>query len=396
MRYPMLALLLFSTVSFADIDPFRELTVVSPHVVESDKVLPKGPWHFGTLVREMLPAGATPKQMTDFVVSWLAEWETVTSINGFPVKPRPSVRDSLICPWINASTGGTDCTGDINLDLAPFRLLAIVNRVDVRKAGTAGEGRFVFAVLGEPTANPIDPGFFPMSFTILVDYALPTDNGQDAKFWAKQWHELGGFACNTLEDCADYRAALEKVTNRFTKRGTTAATPNGNPLIDIRSNEISLGFPWQLREFKYIDDGETIRLKASTVNKTPDISFNNSPKLIQFVQENEAAVMSGKFVIPKDMQGGFADMSGSSTKWKLDGVAETLRFNFAKNTCNGCHNGEASQVPPIGGFYHIDPFGSAGPERLSRFILEQDIPRRTEDLKSLLERRERLARAGGK
>jgi len=367
------------------VDPFKELVIVDPLVVEDKRALPGGPWHFGTLIREMLPQNATPSEITQFVREWVEAWE-VTEINGFSVTPRPQAKNTLFCPWVNASTGGTDCQGNLDLKKAPFRLLAILNRMDVRQPTNAGEGRMVFSVLAQPTENPLDPMVFSLSFTILVDYVLPMTGSMDAKKWADLWHRLGSLPCTTNEDCESYRGELNALTDRFTRRGVSPGNPNGSALSEIRTNEIALASPWELREFRYVDSSGRPRLIAHTVNKTPDPSLNNKRELVNWASDNEDAILQEKHVVPKKFLGGSAPQSfGTEFKWMLDGLSEEVRFKFSKNTCNGCHREESDKVPPIDGFYHLSPQRPAGIGRLSPFVLNEDLPRRKLDFETLLE-----------
>lgn len=383
MKTALLWLLCVSATGFAAptraVDSLKELMINNPLVTQDrNRIMPGKAWHFGQLVREMLPADATPKQVTDFVIGWLSQWETVTEINGFNVDLRPSVRTNLICPWLNASSGTTDCTGDLNLDIAPFRLIAIVNHIDLRKPGSAGEARFAFAALSAPTSDPLSTSVFPQSWTFLVSYKMPVTTRKTLKEWADQWHALGSKACTTADDCEPFRVALNNLTNDFSRRGTLPGRANGNALLTIRSNEIAIGFPWQLREFRYEETTEgQISMISSTVNKTPDMSLNNSQQLADFVLENQAAILAETHVVPKPMLGGKADMDG--VKWAVPGVSEELRFKFAKNTCNGCHSTEAPAVQPISGFYHISPQG-----QLSPFTINLDLPKRKADFEKLL------------
>ena len=65
--------------------------------------------------------------------------------------------------------------GHIDLTRAPLRLLAIVNRMDLRdlSKGSAGEGRFVFGVL-DGNGNPLE-------FTLILEYRLPGTTDADVK-----------------------------------------------------------------------------------------------------------------------------------------------------------------------------------------------------------------------
>src|ERR1700719_1607531 len=60
----------------------KELMITDLSVVEDARVHNDGPWSFEHLIEAMTPAGTTPSQ---FVLTWLQQWENVSSINGFPV-----------------------------------------------------------------------------------------------------------------------------------------------------------------------------------------------------------------------------------------------------------------------------------------------------------------------
>jgi hypothetical protein len=112
-----------------------------------------GAWTFGHLMSEM--AGTTPP--AQFVAEWVHTFELTQMINGFLVPARGNVRAALIDPWLVASgcAPGTDLLGPgacaLDLKIAPFRLLAIVNRADLSGpaygAENPGEARFVFGML---------------------------------------------------------------------------------------------------------------------------------------------------------------------------------------------------------------------------------------------------------
>lgn len=372
----------FAAVS--PIDPLKELMIVDRNVVESARSMPGGPWHFGTLMREMLPATASDADVSQFVVSWLEEWEKVTSVNGFAVTPRPSVRDTVICPWLNASTGKTDCTGVLDMRKAPMRLMAITNRIDVKKGNDAGEGRITFAVLDNPTENPNSPDEFAREFTILINYALPVSARKDAVAWAKEWHTLSDLSCDA-GSCEAFNAALQAITDQFTKRDLMAGKPNGNPFIELHTNEFALGSPWELREFTMAPTKRGFRLAQSVLNKTPGIEANNTKDLIDWATENQASILTETHVVPKRFLGGMSHQSfGSEFKWQLTGLPENVRHLFSKNTCNGCHREEFPLVPSVDGFYHISPLRPAGPDRLSPWIRDTDLPRRVKFIEALL------------
>jgi hypothetical protein len=125
---------------FAIIDPnlnSRSLMINDPVVVKdpartfdvcTGTGTPMGKWTFGHLMTEMANQSATSISPSDFARQWLAKWETTQTVNTFPIPARAQITASIINPWLTASGN----TGQLDLAKAPFRLLAIVNRVDLR------------------------------------------------------------------------------------------------------------------------------------------------------------------------------------------------------------------------------------------------------------------------
>ena len=132
-----------------------------------------GVWTFAHLMREMANgSGATPE---NFVKEWLTLWLNNYTVNGDVVAARLQMFNQVIQPWATASgvvatlvtdsmgVRSVNLTGPLNLNIAPFRLEAIVNRIDLgtttgRGGGggygsvtglpvTAGELRFIFGVV---------------------------------------------------------------------------------------------------------------------------------------------------------------------------------------------------------------------------------------------------------
>jgi hypothetical protein len=344
------------------VDRFKELAIVDATVVEdAERIKPGGPWSFRHLVEEMAPPAI---DAPTFVETWVKEWN-VTTVNSFPVPPKTAGATAFLAAWPRTADGKLD------LGQAPFKLIAITNRMDLRdkkNPGSAGEGRLIFAGL---------QGGQPANFTVIFEYVLPTDDTKDVPFWADTWHGLGAPAQGER-----YNAALEKVTRLFTDRGASPSKPNGSAIGQIRTNELMLGDPWELREFRLdVADGQ---LRIAPTLQCPDPSFNHgNDTLVQFINDHADEVRRGTHVVPPEMLGGVAPETGP---WEIPGVDEELRHAFALQTCNGCHTNETKSR---NGFFHVAPTG-VGRARLSVFLDNADdaqndeLSRRAGELSLLL------------
>ncbi|MEP7231627.1 MAG: hypothetical protein ABI691_15305 [Ginsengibacter sp.] len=206
---------------------------------------PAGAWTFSTLISNMANTGATGITAEVFARSLLRHWLITNTVNTDNVAGRTGILSSVIIPWIIKSNPGTPPasitltnweTFTLNLQFAPFKLLAIVNRLDLRgNSGygfsNAGEGRFVFGVLNG-TCNPL-------SFTVIFEYGIPKSKCATVKAFAQQWVDLK----TMVPGSAPYNAALETITNQFAGAGVASGKPNGSALNQIRTNEIALAFP---------------------------------------------------------------------------------------------------------------------------------------------------------
>jgi hypothetical protein len=338
-----------------------------------------GVWTFGHLMREMAP---TPDAAPAMALQLFNHWLTNQTVNGFTVVARPLMQQLLLDIWPKAANG------DLDLDQAPVTLQAIVNRIDVRNLanGSAGEGRFVFGVNGQSFQN----------FTIIIEYTLPAKTEADVLTWANLWHGLSSYPFPSEE----YNAALEAITERFVRHGANPSGVNGSALAELRTNEIALsgGVEWELRGFVLSSAG----FDETTVKETPDLSFNGTATLADFVNENAAAIeaevpgaMGG--TVPLVFEG--QDFLGGSVfngliEWNAPGITDpNARFHQSLNTCNGCHGPETNTT-----FLMITPRVPGSEASLSAFITGtqatdlfsgqvrtlNDLGRRQTDLTSLV------------
>lgn len=317
-------------------------------------------WSFRYLIEQM----AGDQDPADFVMNWLVQWETDQSVNGHTVAARTSIREKVIDPWLAASGGSR-----LDLDIAPFKLLAIVNRMDLREhtaegeVATAGEGRFVFGVL-DANGAPLPPllGSAIGGFTVIFEYELPATNMQELRAWVEAWDSLGDYQLAT----ENYNSALEVVTRAFTDRDYSLGKANGSPLNQIRTNEIALDTSWELREF--VLDYASGDLRQNAVALSPDpVALNGTTMLEELINANEEALVRGDFVLKPNWFAG-ASLAGPFTPehyddwgtrtftkhdlfqglffdipWSADGINNNeARHSFALNTCNGCHREETN------------------------------------------------------
>jgi len=332
--------------------PRRELEIRDVSVVDDPvRTGPGGAWTFGKLLENMAPTPADAPAMVEGMLSSFLSQQTV---NSFTLPSRPGVQQVL------DSMRGPD--GKLDLSRSPFRLLAIVNRIDLNdvSANTAGEGRFVF-------------GFTPfgqtLSATLIIEYSIPAASQADILGLANAWHALRALPFPSEE----YNAALQAVTERFTARDAAPGRTNGSALGQIRTNDFfQFSFVWEFREFHL--DATSGMLVPAPVALTPDRSFNGSDRLGRFVLANEPAILAEKHTVPLMFEGapflgGNVDASDFFT-WQVPGVSPETRHRFARNTCNGCH----TQSETGGAEFQVRPRSPFQEAQLSGFLLGADVP----------------------
>jgi hypothetical protein len=385
------------------VDASKELLITDLSVIESAEettfdsthpsgVSKRGAWSFGRLVHNMLPkanrgsAGAA----SNFAYSWLGPGAgnqqpnaSVLSVSG----ARSRVRDFVIEPWKTASgctAGAADADCVLDMGKAPFRLVAIVYRPDLRKLATetnpghAGEGRFVFNLLVDGK---------PVKETVIFEYSLPISTNLEVLTWAYRWHLLGSFPFGST-----YNALLRTITNGFSGPDADRRRPNGNAINQLRTNELvlkhvagcaspavppalcppaeSTAAPtqklWELREFHLTTSG----LVQAPMAQEPSRDFDTverkdgtrvigtglrSNELAKWMLDNSADILANKHTVPSawlansSYVGSGVSAWGATTGFKYTApdatvtpVPEAVRSAFALQTCAGCHRHEAN------------------------------------------------------
>ncbi|HET6586086.1 MAG TPA: hypothetical protein VFG69_21660 [Nannocystaceae bacterium] len=365
-----------------------------------------GPWTFCHLMTEMANTPRTGISPEQFTQQWLEQWLDDYPVNDDLVEARPDMASLVIEPWLAASGGS-----ELDLTQSPFRLLAIVNRLDLRQNGssgfggygggggstpqTGGELRFVFGVMAPDGSGA---ACNPLPFTVIFEYGVPKQGCFDVREWANEWVALdlmGGFD-------STYRDALANLTEVVVQREASPLRGNGSAINQIRTNENALADVWELREFAVADqsfgcvDATNVAtdgfLRPHTVLQTPDDhAYTPTPNgtiddfvasdVIPFVSTSPCrsthqvpASYDCSSGSPDPFLGGnalasltpggsppgawLANPPGSATSAFICG-----RHEFSLNTCQGCHTCDTGTT-----FTHVDPM-SGIPAALSGFLV---------------------------
>jgi hypothetical protein len=381
-------------------------------------------WTFAHLMREMATgSGTTPET---FVKEWLSMWLNTYPVNGDPVPARTQMFNQVIQPW-SAADGGiatlffnvftgkleVSLSKPLDLDIAPFRLVAIVNRIDLGRTArglggyggsttsvpvTAGELRFIFNVVQpSPWGAGTELSCGRKRFTAIFEYGVPRSGCEAVVDWARQWTALAAQPGFTPA----YKAQLQAMTESVVRHGAAPTKGNQNAINQIRTNEIALSSPWELREFTLTNENPAANtdfpanglLRKHTVAQTPnDGAFSAAgadPTINAFVNGPVTASVplpaavpgrcSSSYTVPYTF-GGVPFRGGNSLippgHWRANSITAASpaanicgRHEFSLNTCSGCHFND-SGTNGLGGstsFTHIDPL-SPIPVRLSKFL----------------------------
>ena len=377
---------------------------------------PGGVWTFEHLMTEMANEADTGIPPAKFVEDWLLQWTDPHTINGDNVLDRDRML-TLIARW-RTESGGVGVP--LNLSIAPFRLLAIVSRVDLRTTTggsggyggnisgnflDAGEARFIFGVvlrpgwsgagfgaIGTPSGPVVIPGTAigagtnntcrAMPFTVIFEYRVPKCKCEDVRAWAQSWMHLDTLVPGPG---SAYNAHLEGLTRQFTRRNANRARANGNALGQLRTNELTLvdlPQPWELREFQLAQFPFTPLVETTTAD-TPQNVFDNTGTFEQWVRlKIMPAIAPPNFdqpipgvsllfdpapvSVPINFMAGKSQVTGGpGFFWNAPGLNSLIlheswgRHRAGLAACNGCHARE-TDTP----FVHVDPINLLGPVTL--------------------------------
>jgi hypothetical protein len=360
------------------------------------------------MIENMAPSsGATDTNA--FVRSIFESWLSDQFVNGETLDARPAIQPIVLNQFAIPNTSPQQ----FNLALAPFKLIAVANRLDLRSATQAGEGRLVYGVTSTD-ANGVQTF---QQFTVILEFALPLKAPFDTPAkWAAKWHELDSLDPATQSSA--FASKLQEITDVFTARGAFVGRPNGSAINQIRANELALGtVPWQLREFNMTQAG---LMAPSPTKESPNKSLiNNSQALRDFISQNPVLSSTSdtsffSLKMPTTFEGllftggkanQLTEVQRDPDRWQLSATetqdTSVAVDNFGILTCNGCHT--ENKTSSDFHFYQVSPIASTvsrttgvndGTGRLSDFLLlgdpskggrrPADLTRRANDMGTLL------------
>ncbi|HEX7186157.1 MAG TPA: choice-of-anchor X domain-containing protein [Thermoanaerobaculia bacterium] len=353
-----------------------------------------GVWTFNHLMTQMANQPASGINPSDFVQTWLNQWLANQNINGDPVPLRARM-NNIISQWPKLPNGKLDLTK------SPLRLLAITPRIDLRR-GTggggpyspssgnfldAGELRFTFGFVAKQTST-FDPtqafigaaqinnsSCFALPFTVIFEYRVPKAGCQNVRSWAQQWRLLQ----NWLPTSTTYRNHLQSLTQQVVMANANPARPNGSALGQLRTNEVALNGPWELREFRLTQFPFSL-LNSNTVEDTirndPGSDFNNDTNgtglLLSWIRNNIRPILVANGneatipLVPLFFQGqtflagdsrvpendpNYITFHWSDPNLNFGDIKENwARHRVSRAACDGCHRRETFTH-----FTHINP-----------------------------------------
>jgi hypothetical protein len=322
-----------------------------------------GVWSLGHLMTEM--AGADDP--ATFTESFFTLFDSPqTTANGLVAPARAA---GVLGTWPRLPDGKLD------LARAPFKLLAIVNRIDLAgnfSYGRVGgaELRFVFQAMNaaSPTCAPLagDDGFL-----MILEYGVPRTTCTSLRDWAQDWKALSAHTPGS----STYNALLEALTEEVVSAGAAPSKPRGSAINQVRTNQAEgVVERWVLREFRLTDAG----FAASGVRQTPQVSFNgarfgaHASDLAAWINARQTAVLTNRHSVtdffdpatpalaflgaisqnrpvPKLDPGPAEEPLFLTSLWRATGIATSqLRHAFSLQTCDGCHGRETDTV-----FVHV-------------------------------------------
>lgn len=386
-----------SSITAANIANIREKSLMIRNVSVVEDLtrtydpcrLPKGNangvWAFGTLINNMTGGFISSK---DFLVDWVDNQlfsQQILASSTDASNLRNTSKARVIRAWIKNS--GLPVPGGLGIPAGwktlalkphefPVRLLAIVNRLDLRGnsgygggVNNAGEGRFVFCFVDSNNNCSSGGNNGPGTMTFILEYGVPIKKCSALKNYAKQWWDLQNEAFGPA-----YNQKLQNITNVFTAMGANPAKANKSALNHLRTNDF-IQSPWDIRDFEI--DATSHKLKMIHPAKEPMRLANGSTggnpakvaALVNFVNGLPMTTSnpSPPYNIPDDLKGIHAPMPTPGYHWSgntANVMAAFKRREFSFNTCSSCHTRETGNI-----FTHVKPRNAGVQAAFSPFMM---------------------------
>lgn len=372
--------LIVRDVSVVD-DPTRTYDPCRPR----GKGNPKGAWSFATLSANIANTAVTGVTNLQFLVDWVdnhafAQQTNATSRDVAPA--RNIAKERFVKAWMKNSGLTVPRAAGVPLGWTalalkpeefPVRLLAIVNRVDLRgNTGygmtNAGEGRLVFCFVdsnrGSSSYQLPNGDALSSPMTIIFEYGIPLFNLGALEKYAADW-----WALRNVPFGKTYNDRLEAITNVFTAANANPTRANGSALNHLRTNDF-IQSPWAIRDYEVA--AATKRLKLIAPNKEPMASFNgpaNTPAVASLQAFVNALpfgpTSSPDYTIPPSWAAMHAPMP-RAVVWQGSPqrvITPLNRREFSLNSCSGCHTAETNTP-----FLHVRPRNVGNVAALSGFL----------------------------
>jgi len=344
--------------------------------------------------REAEKNGIAP---STYISSLMNAWRGTVSINGQTVPP---LLGPTVAGWWSMFAGGNT---NYPLHKAPFFLIAMTSRLDLRMHRPAGEPlggevHFVFATLGAQQNNPTCPTvmYSPVT-TIIFEYSPAKADDNQVRDYARRWLDLSNLSGSA------YLTALQNLTEEVINNGK---------LLRIRTNEgpetgkdagpVFGSTGWDLAEFE--PNPTTKLLQRTTIKQSPtmDLAGNNSQQLSDWIWSQRDALYAnafdyevgrigtrsvtmlpiGNYSVPDKFPGTQTWFRGSLNRVASAGVEywsgpnptglpagsegdwSDARFRFSVGSCRGCHGSDTGTA-----FNHIRANQPGTEPHLSDFLL---------------------------
>lgn len=306
------------------VDPDRELLVTDWATLS---VLGDSTTAAPLSFRAALEALDGPERAPELARAWLRDTSARLRAEGTP--DRATKLDEVTCAWRRATPSNAcdvDCVAcardHLDLSRAPFRLAAVVNRLDLAtqpdRVGEAGEGRLVFELTSGLDARP---------FAIIFEYA---QRGA-AREWATRWHALRDVSEGTFAG-----ALSELVGEGLVARGATT-------LARVRTAD---GVTGPLRMDERTFDRNARALVAVPLRNTVDWARVPEAEVRDFLLREGDALARGTALFPPSWWASSVTETGAAPPRWLTSARNGDLLRDA--TCTGCHarTREGFQIEP--------------------------------------------------